>query len=376
MVVRGGPSENRCDRHLRPTASGKTAVAEAVADRLDGDLISADAMQVYRGLPVLTNQPARATRLVAVWPLDHEASVAEYQSLAHEAIDDAITAGRRRSWSAGRASTCARLSLTSHSRRLPIRPPASASSGSTTGSAPSGPTSSWPSEILRPQRACTRTTVGASSAPSSWREAGSRWRRTETTCGLTRCVIPTLVFGLDVPREVLTERIVERTARSMFERGAEEEARAALAGPISATARHIIGLRELDGLPREEAIAALEQRTRRYAAYQRKWMRRIPGLIALDGTRPAGRSPMRSRPRSPALASAAGATRPRDARVAGLGRVRRRRSGARSGRRRHRLRPGWAERGGRVVRARLGGRGVHHPHRARCRLRVRPRPPP
>ena len=43
-----------------PTASGKSAVAEAVADRLGTEVVSADAMQVYRGLPILTNQPATA----------------------------------------------------------------------------------------------------------------------------------------------------------------------------------------------------------------------------------------------------------------------------------------------------------------------------
>ena len=74
-----------------PTASGKTAVAEAVADRLGTDVVSADAMQVYRGLPLLTNQPSRATRLVGVWPLSHEASVGEYQELAHVAIDELVS---------------------------------------------------------------------------------------------------------------------------------------------------------------------------------------------------------------------------------------------------------------------------------------------
>src|SRR3954466_8160323 len=71
-----------------PTASGKTAVAEAVADRLGGEVVSADSMQVYRGVPILTAQPAqpaRATRLVAIWPLSREASVAEYAELAHAA---------------------------------------------------------------------------------------------------------------------------------------------------------------------------------------------------------------------------------------------------------------------------------------------------
>jgi tRNA dimethylallyltransferase len=58
-----------------PTASGKSAVAEAVAERIAAEIVSADSMQVYRGLPLLTNQPARPTRLVAIWDLDHEASV-------------------------------------------------------------------------------------------------------------------------------------------------------------------------------------------------------------------------------------------------------------------------------------------------------------
>ena len=70
-----------------PTASGKTAVAEAVADAIPTEIVSADSMQVYEGLPILTNQPERPTALVAVWTLDHEGSVAEYQRLAHEAID-------------------------------------------------------------------------------------------------------------------------------------------------------------------------------------------------------------------------------------------------------------------------------------------------
>ena len=49
-----------------PTASGKTAVAEEVADRLGSEVVSCDAMQVYRGLPILTNQPSRPTALVGI----------------------------------------------------------------------------------------------------------------------------------------------------------------------------------------------------------------------------------------------------------------------------------------------------------------------
>src|SRR5580765_3252227 len=75
-----------------PTASGKSAVAEAIARKIPAKLVAADSAQLYRGLPILTNQSSAA--LVGIWQLDHEASVAEYQALAHEAIDAVVAAGR------------------------------------------------------------------------------------------------------------------------------------------------------------------------------------------------------------------------------------------------------------------------------------------
>ena len=74
----------------------------------------------------------------------------------------------------------------------------------------------------------------------------------------------------------------------MFERGVEDEVRRALAGPISATARTVHGLSDVAELPRDEAVESIVIRTRRYAAYQRKWMRRIPGLVLVEASRPAG----------------------------------------------------------------------------------------
>src|SRR5918912_88315 len=77
-----------------PTASGKSAVAEALAAQIPAELVSADATQAFRGLPQLTNQSAHPARFVGIWPLDHEASVAEYARLAHEAIDEILAGGR------------------------------------------------------------------------------------------------------------------------------------------------------------------------------------------------------------------------------------------------------------------------------------------
>jgi tRNA A37 N6-isopentenylltransferase MiaA len=73
----------------------------------------------------------------------------------------------------------------------------------------------------------------------------------------------------------------------MLEAGVVEEVRRALAAPISSTASRALGLRELAELPEAEAFDALVGRTQRYAAYQRKWMRRIPGLVSVAADRPA-----------------------------------------------------------------------------------------
>jgi tRNA dimethylallyltransferase len=270
-----------------PTASGKTDVAEALADRLDGEVVSADAMQVYRGLPVLTNQPARPTRLVGIWPLAHEASVVDYARLAHEVIDDLLTAGRV-PIVAGGTGLYLRAALADLD--VPPAPPAgsrerwaahyeqdgpAAAHASLAARDPAAAAAIHPNDRRRVVRALELTDVGASLRPPEDRLWGVETRH------------PTVVVGLDVPKEVLDRRIAERNRR-MIERGVEQEVRAALtAGDVSSTARHVHGLRELAELPREQALAEMDAQMRRYAAYQRKWMRRIPGLELVDADRPA-----------------------------------------------------------------------------------------
>jgi len=79
---------------------------------------------------------------------------------------------------------------------------------------------------------------------------------------------------------------VRGRTEAMFARGVVEEVRLALAGPVSRTAEKALGLAEIASLPPDDARDRVVLRTRRYAAYQRKWMRRIPGIVVLDGTRP------------------------------------------------------------------------------------------
>jgi tRNA dimethylallyltransferase len=270
-----------------PTASGKSAVAEALADRIPARLISADAMQVYRGVPILTNQSDTPTELVAIWELDHEASVGEYAELAHDAIDRALGEGLTPIVVGG---TGLYLRAALAELELPPAPTPGARERWESAYDELGPDEAHellaerdpeaaarihPNDRRRVVRALELVDIGSSLAPR-----GDRlW--TEDTRH------PTIIVGLEVPMDVLERRIEQRT-RAMVERGAEEEARRALAGPISATARGIHGLEELAELPREEALGALILRTRRYASYQRKWMRRIPGLVSLTADRPPG----------------------------------------------------------------------------------------
>jgi tRNA dimethylallyltransferase len=267
-----------------PSASGKTAVAEEVARRIPAELVSADAMQVYRGLPILTNQSEDPARLVGYLGLDEEGSVAEYQRLAHEAIDEILTAGRT-PLVVGGTGLYLRAALAD--LELPPPPPPGTrdrlerlydEKGAEQAHAllaerdPEAAAAVHPNDRRRVVRALELAEAGASLRPGK----DTLWS------GETRH--PTRVFGLEVPPEELARRIEART-HEMFERGVEHEVARALSGPISAPASTIHGLRDISELPREEAIEALVTRTRRYAAYQRKWMRRIPGIVVLDASR-------------------------------------------------------------------------------------------
>src|ERR671933_2144276 len=243
------------------TASGKSAVAEALAARIPAELVSADAMQAYRGLPILTNQSAAPARLVAIWPLDHEGSVGEYAELAHAAIDEILAAGRTPVVVGGTG-----LYLRAALADLELPAPSAdrgrweefyderggeAAHARLAGLDPAAAALVHPNDRRRVVRALELAAAGESLAPAEdrlWSEATRH---------------PTLVAGLEVPKAELERRIEART-RAMFEAGVAEEARRALAGPISETARKTLGLEEA-AMPPEEACAAIALRTRRYA---------------------------------------------------------------------------------------------------------------
>jgi len=267
-----------------PTASGKSDVAAAVTELIPSEVVSADAMQVYDGVPILTNRSPHPERLVGIWPLSHVASVGEYAPLAHGAVDEILEAGKT-PLVAGGTGLYFRAALAE--LELPPAPTPGArkrweglydEDGPAAAHAqleeldPAAAARIHPNDRRRVVRALELAEGGRSLVPLADALFGGAWRH------------PTVLVGLDVPKPELERRIAKRT-RHMFEAGVEEEVQSALRTEPSATARKIIGLDEVATLPREEAIEALIVRTRRYAAYQRKWLRRLEGLVMVAADR-------------------------------------------------------------------------------------------
>jgi tRNA dimethylallyltransferase len=268
-----------------PTASGKTAVAEALAERIPAGIVSADSAALYRGLELLTAAPAAPTRLVGILELEQEASVVAYQRLAHAAIDELLTQGRT-PIVAGGTGLYLRAAISS------LAPPPAPAPGererwqrvydrlggerahqALARRDPDAAARIHPNDRRRIVRALELAAAGESLASP----------RNDLWSGETRH--PTLVVGLDVPSAELDRRI-EARAQQMVAHGVRDEACAALARPLSTTAAKIMGLREAAELPPDEAVAALAAASRRLARYQRKWLRRIPGLVTLPADRP------------------------------------------------------------------------------------------
>jgi tRNA dimethylallyltransferase len=255
-----------------------------LADTLSTEVVSADALQVYRGLAILTNQPQRPTRLVAIRDLRDEISVGEYAPLAHAAIDELVSANGKAVVAGGTG-----LYLRAALAELEV-PPAPARGDRDRWEAvydadptaahaqlaeldPGAAATVHANDRRRVVRALELAEAGASLVPARDRLWSGEMRR------------PTLVFGLELSAELLEERIRRRTRR-MLELGAVEEARRAHSAGLSRTAEKALGVRELVEHTAEEACALIVARSMRYAAYQRKWMRRIPGIVMIDADRP------------------------------------------------------------------------------------------
>jgi tRNA dimethylallyltransferase len=278
-----------------PTGVGKTAVALTLAELLrangeDPVAVSADALQVYTGLEILTgaataDEQARLEhRLVSFLPLDATFSAGQYAQMAHAEIDDLLTVGRR-PIVVGGTGLYLRAALTELSLRPPpaegvrehwtaelARQGAPALHARLAAHAPWAALGIAPNDRQRVVRALELLDLGELEPPE---EPSQLW-----SADLRQ---PTLLAGLTMEREALYAAIDARV-EGMLAAGVREQVLRAHAAGASETARKALGFQEL----LSGDVEAMKRRTRNYAKRQLTWMRKLAGVRSIDVT---GRDP-------------------------------------------------------------------------------------
>ena len=274
-----------------PTGVGKTDVAIAIAERITARggrpvAVSADALQVYRGLEILTGVPDDAQRarlehrLVSFLPIDARFSVAEYARLAHAEIDGLLADGADPIVVGGTG-----LYLRSALGELTLRPPP-----------PAGLREHWQAQLNARGPEALHAEL-ALAAPWAAQTIGRRDRNRiiralelhdqgaltpparDSQLWTQNTRHPTRLVGLVRDRDDLYTRIDARVD-AMVAAGAVDEVRRAHAAGASATARVALGFEQL----LTGDIGAMKRRTRNYARRQLTWMRKLPDVQVVDIT--------------------------------------------------------------------------------------------
>lgn len=283
-----------------PTASGKSAIAVALAQLINGEVVSADSMQVYRGLERITNQPTSEERQGVPHHLlghvdPHDAyDVVQFAADAHAAIDEILARGAT-PIVAGGSGLYLRAALAelrfppqaaeesrSRIRQLveALGPDAAHARLATVD--PNAAARIAPTDTRRIVRALELAELGASLAPG---ETDALW-----TDAVRH---PTRLYGLQIDRALVHERINARTPR-LLDDGGIDEIRLLLADPrpLSQTADRAHGLDDVRALTagtisRAACEERLSARTRQYAKRQDTWLRRLEQAELVDANRPA-----------------------------------------------------------------------------------------
>ena len=284
------------------TALGKTDVAVALAERLRADIVVADSMQVYKGLPIVTNQPDEAQRararhhLVGFVPPQRELTVAEYAREAHEVIDGLRREGRAVIVEGG-SGLYLRAALgdlefaapPDDALRRELEERWARDPGGVVDELrrldPAGLARLDAANPRRVTRALEAALVSGGPLPATGRDR--LWRPAER---YAHCLV---ALAPDDDRVALKARLETRVDEMLIAGAVEEVARARQGGPISRTALQAIGVRELsavlDGeLSLAEAAARMKARTRVLARRQLTWMRKLPAAARIPT---AGRPP-------------------------------------------------------------------------------------
>lgn len=270
-----------------PTASGKTSLAVELCIRLGGEVVSADSMQIYRGMDIATAKPTPEEmrgvphHLVDFLDIGSEFSVADYVAAAHEAISDIYGRGKL-------PVVCGGTGLYIDSLIENIRFEKTVSSTPLRAELKKLAEEKGGGHLLEMLRNIDPETASRLHennlnriirALEVYKTTGETMSEQIKNSRSEESPYNACVLGLDYKdRQVLYERIGRRVDM-MLEAGLLEEAERVVSDPRLKTARQAIGYKELapyfEGTaPLEECIENLKQATRRYAKRQLTWFRR------------------------------------------------------------------------------------------------------
>jgi len=281
-----------------PTGSGKSALAEDIAVALDGEVVSADSMQVYRGMDIGTAKPTPAEQarvrhhLIDLVDPTETFTVSRFVELADATIADARKRGMPLIAAGG--TPLYYKSLFHGLFEGPGADPALRARLKTVGNAELHHrlTQVDPAAAARIHVNDTKRLIRALEV---YELTGRPISELQTEWSAPAARHPALWFGLHWEREALNRRINARV-KQMIAAGWVEETRALLDrhGTLSQTAAEATGYHELiqhlaGQLTLEEAIEQIKIATRQLAKRQLKWFRRFEAVTWLDGTQPPER---------------------------------------------------------------------------------------
>lgn len=276
-----------------PTASGKSALALELCKRLDGELISLDSMQIYRGLDIGTAKPTKAEQaevrhhMIDICEPTENFSAAEFAERAHKVIADVQSRGKKAVLCGGTGlyldTVLGRLDFGEIESDEKLRGEliafaekngAEALHERLRGIDPQAAEKIHKNNVRRVARAIEIYELTGKTKTEHDREA------------ISDSPYENLIIGLDYDdREALYNRI-NRRVDAMIEAGLEGEVRSLLSrGLLSAesTAGQAIGYKEMLGYiagncSLGDAVEKIKLGTRRYAKRQLTWLRRNPNI--------------------------------------------------------------------------------------------------
>ncbi|APE35966.1 tRNA (adenosine(37)-N6)-dimethylallyltransferase MiaA [Nocardia mangyaensis] len=279
-----------------PTATGKSDLALDLAERLDGEIVNIDAMQLYRGMDVGTAKlPPEQRRgiphhLLDVLDVTETATVAAYQRAASAIVEDIMARGHTPVVVGGSMMYVQALldqwdfpatdpAVRARWEALLAEGGVDAVHAALRAADPAAAATILPTDGRRMVRALEVVEL-----------TGEPFAASAPTIGMPRW--DTRILGVDRETAALDARIEARTAL-MFDTGLVEEVRGLIDLGLreGQTARRAIGyaqvLAYLDG---EYDLAHARERTligtRRYVRRQRSWFRRDPRVVWVDGADP------------------------------------------------------------------------------------------